>query len=367
MAKNIAIVGGGIIGLTTASLIVQHRPDALVSVFDQDMAGHATSFYSVGLGFPFARSERVAELLSPPERDWPELIDDFGINSRLLQTLDFIGLSDPSKIKGVLSAFDRGTAKLEPDVAWPQRYLGLSAEAGRFAALRSDRCYWGDVAGICDALSRWLRQSGRAQLHEATRIVTLNNDGLRPTLEDERGKVRAFDAVVLALGPFAVSGPFAVLAKNFGLRTKKVVALHINSPPPQGAPVVFYHDEDAFVLPQPQLQRWLFSFTCEEWDVPPAPDALRITGGDIDRGRAVLERFAPALADSIQSGRCFCDAFGPDRSVVVRSVDPAGRVVFAGAASGSGFRLAPGIASKVIATLNSLPTLSSSKERAEDV
>ena len=74
---------------------------------------------------------------------------------------------------------------------------------------------------------------------------------------------------------------------------------------------------------------------------------LRISNEDIDQANGILREFAPALVDTERSGRCFCDAYGPARSAVVASVSQTGRVVFAGAGSGSGFRIAPGISQRI--------------------
>jgi len=59
-----------------------------------------------------------------------------------------------------------------------------------------------------------------------------------------------------------------------------------------------------------------------------------------------LERYLPELADAASSGRVFCDAYSPTGEPCVRTLDQAGRIVFAGAANGSGYRLAPAIASE---------------------
>jgi glycine/D-amino acid oxidase-like deaminating enzyme len=52
------------------------------------------------------------------------------------------------------------------------------------------------------------------------------------------------------------------------------------------------------------------------------------------------------MADSARSGRVFCDAYSADREPLVRALDEEGRLVFAGAANGSGYRLAPAIAAE---------------------
>jgi glycine/D-amino acid oxidase-like deaminating enzyme len=48
----------------------------------------------------------------------------------------------------------------------------------------------------------------------------------------------------------------------------------------------------------------------------------------------------------------FCDAYTPDRTPLVSALDSAGRVVFAGGANGSGYRLAPAIAAETVDLLD---------------
>src|SRR5205823_1753658 len=111
-------------------------------------------------------------------------------------------------------------------------------------------------------------------------------------------------------------------------------------PTPDARAVVF-HDEDAFLLPLPDRGHWLFSYTCPEWDVDPDEPATGLLSRHLRQARACLRRYAPGLLPAGVSGRMFYDAYSGDGEPVVRPLDPTGRVVFVGAANGSGYRLAP--------------------------
>jgi D-arginine dehydrogenase len=163
------------------------------------------------------------------------------------------------------------------------------------------------------------------------------------------------DRVVLAPGPWVAAPAWRALVEPLGIRVKKVVALHLAGEPDAGDHSIVFHDEDAFLLPMAHRGDWLFSYTCQEWDVD--PDALTggLDGVHLEQARDALRDYAPALAERITAGRVFCDAYSPDRQPVVTTLDPAGRIVFAGAANGSGYRLGPAIAAAA-ADLLDLPS-----------
>ena len=67
---------------------------------------------------------------------------------------------------------------------------------------------------------------------------------------------------------------------------------------------------------------------------------------------AWARRYAPELAGRLRSGRVFCDAYSPSREPIVAMVGASGRIIFAGAANGSGYRLAPAIAAETLRLLD---------------
>ena len=148
--------------------------------------------------------------------------------------------------------------------------------------------------------------------------------------------------VLVATGPWLLSGPESDQAKAAGVRIKKVAALHVLREPPPNSPIAYFFDEDAFLLPVVEGKKWILSFTSREWDCSPDAGSLHIRPEERAIALSILERYCPAWLPDCCSGRVFCDAYSPDWAPVVRSTEK--DVVIAGACSGAGFRIAPAIA-----------------------
>jgi glycine/D-amino acid oxidase-like deaminating enzyme len=199
------------------------------------------------------------------------------------------------------------------------------------------------------------RKSGRFSIWEGVELSSWSADADRVHL-DFAGEARETAArLVLALGCWAVHGlhpqPIAP-----GLRTKRVAACHIEVVPDDSAPALYLGDDDSFLLPLPSEQRWLFGFPSQRWDVNPAQFAL--DSEDRAKAESILGRYSLELARHRRGARSFCDSYTENWMPVVTKVEERPNVVFAGACSGSGFRLAPGLAEKAIGLLELSPPLS---------
>jgi len=153
-------------------------------------------------------------------------------------------------------------------------------------------------------------------------------------------------AVVLTPGPWLAAPAWRDLIAPMQLRVKRIAALHIPVPPGPGDEAVVFESDDAFLLPLTHRGHWLFSYRCPEWDVEPDRLAGGLTAAQLSEAQELLRRYSPALADACVGGRTFCDAYSPGGEPVVAPLDPAGRIVFAGAGGGSGYRLGPAIAAE---------------------
>jgi D-arginine dehydrogenase len=178
------------------------------------------------------------------------------------------------------------------------------------------------------------------------RVTALEFDGDGAFLHLGTGEALRVERAVLAPGPWIHDPAWSHLVAPLGLRVKKVVALHVEQRPPAGAGAVVFPEDDAFLLPLRNRGHWLYSYTCHEWDLDPDAPPGGLSAENLAEARASLRRHAPALAEHAPAGRVFFDAYSPDREPVVRALDAARRVVFAGAANGSGYRLAPAIAAE---------------------
>jgi glycine/D-amino acid oxidase-like deaminating enzyme len=156
------------------------------------------------------------------------------------------------------------------------------------------------------------------------------------------------DGVILTPGPWLAAAAWRNLIAPLGMRVKRIVALHVARPATSADEVILFDCDDAFLLPLAHRGHWLFSFSCREWDVDPDTPAAGLTAAHLRAARDCLRRYSPELAEACRGGRLFCDAYSLDGEPVVRALDPAGRIVFAGAAGGSGYRLGPAIAAEAI-------------------
>lgn len=332
----VAVIGGGILGCLIAHEIVTREPGARVMVLDRDSIGSGASRRSAGLHFPRGSSERVRQMSAYSEDYYARLLKsqpDLPVYPLPMSVV--AGRDSVSELRRVY--LDRAGLTETADTGNPDVVLGdeLMAWSGR-------GCQYADVQAVAQHLARSLR--ARVEFREGVAVTSMAGSAsgvrLRLGTEDEVSVSR----VVLAPGPWVNSAPWRDLTGQLGIRVKKVVALHIERPLQPGEPCVVFEEEDAFLLPVTHRGHLLFSYTCQEWDVDPDAPNPGVTADHLSAAQAVLKRYAPSLASQCVSGQVFCDAYSPDRQPVIRALDAHARIVYAGAANGSGYRLGPAMA-----------------------
>jgi glycine/D-amino acid oxidase-like deaminating enzyme len=206
---------------------------------------------------------------------------------------------------------------------------------------------------LVEALVTGMRRRG-VQVWDGTEVTALQSasEGIRLSMADGRALVAS--RVVIAIGPWITTGQWQVFASRLGVRVKKIVAMHLDIKPRVDDPVVLFMADDAFLLPDVDGDRYLFSFASQEWDVAPDSARLRITSADRELALEILERRLPGLARHWSGGRVFCDAYTPNRAPLVAASDADPRLCIATGGSGSGFRLAPGIARGALRLLDAV-------------
>jgi glycine/D-amino acid oxidase-like deaminating enzyme len=333
---DIAVVGAGVIGCLTAEELLRRAPGARVAVLDRDAAGQGASRRSAGLHFPRGSSARVREMARQSQDHYRRLVAaDPAVPIRSLPMWVVAPAAQGAAVAETYLPEARltGTGELAPaDVVLPPGHL----------AWRGEGCQFADVPALVQRIAAGLRE--RADLREGVAVEAVEETpgGLRLRLGD--GDRLTAGQVVLAPGPWTAAAAWRDQLAPLAVRVKRVVALHVQLPPAPEDGVVVLHDEDAFLLPVHARGYWIFSYTRIEWDVD--PDALTggLTATDLHEGRELLARYAPRMAAHCNAGRVFCDAYSPDRVPLVRALDGDHRLIFAGAANGSGYRLAPAIA-----------------------
>ncbi|ANZ21426.1 FAD dependent oxidoreductase [Streptomyces noursei ATCC 11455] len=339
---TVAVIGGGIIGCLVARRIVHEHPASTVLLLDRDQVGCGASRRSAGLHFPRGTTERVRRMSEFSQEFYEQLRAD-----RPAVPIHPVGMS-------LVSRADRD--ELERIYARPVRRDDAPAAldaCGAEVRVPPSASVWdvpgaqyADVHRLVQALVSELRP--RVDVREGVRVTALEPDEGGVRLGLGTGERLTVDRVVLAPGPWLGEPAWAERVAPLGARVKRIVALHIEHPADAKDRAVVFHDEDAFLLPLAYRGHWLFSYTCQDWDVDPDRVGVGLAAHDVEQARACLGRFAPALASRCTTGRVFCDAYSTSRQPLLRRLDPDGRVVFAGAANGSGYRLAPAIAAEAV-------------------
>lgn len=355
---DVAVVGAGIVGCLVAREIVARAPEASVLLLDRDTVGTGASRRSAGLHCPRGATERVRQMTAYSQRYYAELKD--AAPALPIHAVPMSVVASPANAARVreiyldsaeLTPIDPPMGRTgPPDLRLPEHAQVWDCRGAQYA----------DVYTLVHDLIRELR--ARVTLREGVHVDTLRAvghpgpgpDGVELALGT--GETVTADRVVLAPGPWLAEPAWRELLAPLGARVKKIVALHVERVPTRTDRAVVFHDEDAFLLPLHASGHWLFSYTCTTWDVDPDDLAGGLSADDVDQARASLRRHAPAFAEHRVSGRVFCDAYSPTGEPQVRALG-GGRVVFAGAANGSGYRLAPAIAAQAadLLDLSSIP------------
>ncbi|MEV8115947.1 FAD-dependent oxidoreductase [Streptomyces xiamenensis] len=353
---DIAVVGGGIVGCLIARHITALAPTTSVVILERETAGSGASRYSAGLHCPRGATERLRRMARYSQDYYDGLTD---LDPRLpIHPTPLSVVASPATAPRLGRTY-LDTARLAPAARPTVGPLGirLPHDSRVFSVEGAQHA---DVYALVQALARDLRH--RVSFREGVEVVRVEpsdadadadaDDRAGPgegvTLRLRTGETLTARQAVLAPGPWLAEPAWRDLVAPLAARVKKIIAVHLDRPPAPGDRPIVFEDDDAFLLPLRHRGHWLFSYTCQEWDTDPGAAARGLTPQNTAEARAALRRYLPRLAERALSGRVFCDAYSTTGQPEVRALDPHGRIVFAGAAGGSGYRLAPAIAAAAV-------------------
>ncbi len=343
MTKTVAIIGGGIIGYAVAWEICHSFPEHEVILLDQDIPGAGASARSAGLHFPVGRNPKVREMSRYSETFYKDL----------KETYSEVPIK-PLALRVHSSKLNEG--ELSELFTSPPQPLSNEEQVEVFETLGTGYNVWnmdeGQFAEVVPLINFYRRQlSSRLKTHFGLKVSHIKEQGDKVSFTTQDGLTLEADQLVLCPGPWARSEVFYPYTQNLGIHIKRIVAFHIDDVAPPAKTVDFFFDEDAFFMPLEGGHKRLFSFTRTKWGVTPAESYGEITVEDREQGLSVLDKIGPRLSAQMRGGQVFCDAYNDSRAPIVTLVGQSGRIVFAGAANGSGYRLAPAIARDVRKTL----------------
>jgi glycine/D-amino acid oxidase-like deaminating enzyme len=344
---SFVVIGAGIVGCLAARELAARVPQASVTVVDRDCVGAGASRRSAGLHLPRGATSHTRHMSAFSHAYYADLKLS---HPRLpIHPVAATVIATP----GAGGSMGGGYLSLAAPVPVARPH-GSEITIPRGArAWRISGSHYADVYEVAHAIAAALRS--RVRFLEGVEVTGLESGRHTVTVSTGTGERLVADAAVLAPGPWLHRPAWRHHLASLGLRVKKVAALHIEQRPHTADEAVILDDDDAFLLPLHSRGHWLFSFACQEWDVDPDRLTAGLSAADLGAARACLRRYSPALATAHGCGRVFCDAYSPGGGPQVRALDTGGQIVFAGAAGGSGYRLAPAIASEAVDLLRLAP------------
>ena len=352
MRERVVVAGAGIIGSVIVREILAARPDTEIVAIDRGLVGSGASQRSAGLHFPAGRTERIRAMSQTSARYYQALAARDPSLPIYPIALDAVAFGAAAK-----EAWGN-FVKAGPIEASPAYRRAATGQPPGASVWSVPGCHYSDVGALAARLVRDFRST--ISLLEGVAVASIREEKGAALLVLSTGETLRADRLVLATGPWVNAPAWRALIAPLGVRVKKIVALHLDAPLGKADAAILFPEEDAFLLPLQHRGHWLFSYTCLDWDVDPDAPQHGVSRRNLDEAQAVLRRYAPELAGKLRSGRVFCDAYSPCREPIVATVGESGRIIFAGAANGSGYRLAPAIAAE---TLRLLATDPSAQER----
>ncbi|MBR8343535.1 FAD-dependent oxidoreductase [Burkholderia ambifaria] len=339
--RTLIVIGGGIIGHMVAWKACAADPSLKVTLIERDLPGAGASARAAGLHFPFSRTPAGREFSLSSQQFYQSAL-------RLVPALPITSLdlrihcaaTGHENLQDVVT--DGAQLDMDPEGSATAAALGSHLPVWR--AVGANRA---DVLGLVIAIRRIL--AGRVHIVDGLMVRTIleNDDGV--AVETDDGCCLTANRLVLAPGPWALDAPFLPYTDALGIRIKRIVAFHVDEVVRRTAVDLFW-EADAFFMPRSD-DGTLFSFTRLEWDVSPDDAGRGISAADRDEAEAVIAHVAPRLSGKLLGGQTFCDAYSSNRVPIATAVGTGGRIAFAGAANGAGYRFAPAIADRALASI----------------
>jgi glycine/D-amino acid oxidase-like deaminating enzyme len=341
---DLAIIGAGIIGATTAYVAHLRMPEWHIALLDRSFVGDGATRYSAALDLPFGRNPRQRAMVARSVSFYRDLKARYP--ELPIREIPFVLVAHAKVITDVAAAFI--DADLHPASAQELLHLHLKYPAftlpQEYLVMVGSNARHSSAAGLTSALVCKACNDRNVECWEGTEVRQVENIPRGHALMLGDGRRIIAKRVVIATGPWTTTGPGGAFSQAAGIRIKKVAAMHIDYCPPPDAPVLYFAEADAFLLPLREQRKLLLSFTAQEWDCSPEISRLRIDPDDRALALSILNRYCPALMEDCSGGRVFCDAYSQDRAPFVARISTSHSLIVAGACSGSGVRLAPAIA-----------------------
>lgn len=352
---DLAVIGAGIVGTMSAYLAAQKKPSWHIILIDRSLVGHGATQYSSGLDRPYGSTTLQRQLAFVSAMVYSELKNE--MPDLPIYELPFFGVCKKEKMAEVIAGFTKKNvrpATKQEEMQLRRTYADLVVSDDQILLTVCSGSY-GFPMIVAECLANRFKERAFAECWEGVDIETVDTIGKGYVLATSDRRTLFAHRVLAATGPWLLNGPGSSVARNAGVRIKKIVTLHIDRCPGPHDPIIFLFDDDAYLLPVYERRQWLFSFASHDWDCTPDISQLRISASDRDSALSILSRYCFPFADYCHGGRVFCDAYSRDWTPIITTVPGSPDFVVAGACSGYGYRLAPGIALEALKKLSGFP------------
>jgi glycine/D-amino acid oxidase-like deaminating enzyme len=338
---GLVVIGGGIMGLMTALLARRRHRELDILLLDRSVLGMGATAYSAYLDLPFSTTALGRELSRRSRELYRELLET--VPALPIEHIGLVGVCPDSAQARVLAGLTQPPARSWRGRAITGAPTGFVVPPGHvvFDGIDAMRCV---VSGPVAALVSALESTPRTRIMEGADVARVSSHGDLCELALHDGRTLHARRIALCLGPWLAHAP-ELVSTHGAVRVKKVASLLIPAAPPPGAPVIYLFEHDAFFMPQPERQRWLFSFRSEDWDCGIEPSRLHLNGSDLEQATKILQMHVPTGSFESLGARVFCDGYTVSREPYISAL-PGLRGVALGGACGSGVRLAPAMAER---------------------
>ncbi|TAM50372.1 MAG: FAD-binding oxidoreductase [Paraburkholderia sp.] len=350
---DLVIVGGGIVGAWTLWLAQRRFPQWRILLIERFRNSEGATAHSAGVLLATGRTPRERHLAALGAQLYSEIRASLNLRTSAADVFWVTAAANAPALREVAVDFAIDETPVSPRALQGRLPAPLELAANE-VLLRGGQAVSHDPASIARALIEATLRAPQVFCVEGAgvRALARHKVGVEVRLDDGCAVYAA--RAVVAVGPWLVGEPFAqmfgALSPVRAVRIKKVVALHVDRVPPPDAAAVFLPQADAYLMPLPLRKQWLFSFRADEWDCRPLKHALEISAQDREAALRIVDRYGLGPRDAYRGGRVFCDAYTPTGEPLVERV-PEAPIVLAGAGSGAGFRLSPGLAHEALRLL----------------
>ncbi len=341
---DLIIIGAGILGSNLAWLARKRYPQWRILLLDKSFVGSGVTRYSAGLSVPILREGFDAALVAFSDVMYRQLEVDVGVRIRHPVKLFWIVSWETTDLFAA-RFIDRPPRRAVPDeiAHLKQAYPDLRINPDEQVYVSDNQAWYGFAHDAVQHLVQQFLGTDKSACYEGVAVNNIQKENGHFVVTTKFGKTMSAVRVAVATGPWSLSP-----AAN-DVRLKKVTALHLDMRPSIDTPAVSFPEQDMFFLPLLEKGYTLCSFRNNTWDCDPDSNSdLRLTHDDVRAGVSNIVKRSHQMSSRIVGGRSFCDAYTPNGAPLIKP-DPNqdGRISIGGG-SGSGFRLAPGIANQAL-------------------